>query len=153
MAWSSGGGPTRVRDCSWLAPTICERLCTFPGEDHKVALIYCECHWVTSLVVGSCDVLWELGCGFPISRRTTKWWSTQRERNVPASTQTSEENLFVIFVIVFLDFSWWLVFILLWLVHSSTRWYKDQIPLLYISQTSCNKLFSVISFESLYYLG
>jgi hypothetical protein len=131
---------------------ICEGCCAFPGGALKATIVNCSCHWVISLMIGSYGAPEELGFGFPISHRTTKWWSTQRGRSVLASTWTSGEKLCVIFVINFLDFSRWLVFILLWLVHFSTRWYKDHIPLFYIPQTNCNKLFSVISFESLYYL-
>jgi hypothetical protein len=151
MAWRQRRSCGKSGACSHL-PVICEGCCAFPGGALKATLVNCSCYWVTSLVVGSCGALGELGFGLPISRRTTKLWSTQRGRSVPASTWTSGEKLWVTFVIDFLDFSRWFLFILLWLVHSSTRRYKDHIPLFYIPQTSCNKLFSVISFESLYYL-
>jgi hypothetical protein len=146
----SGGVVARVVLVLGHLPVICEGCCAFPGETPKATLVNCSCHWVTSLVVGSCGALGELGFGLPISRRTMKWWSTQQGCSVPASTWTSGEKLYGTFVIDLLDFSQWLVFILLWLVHSSTRRYKDHIPLFYIPQTSCNKLFSVISFESLF---
>jgi hypothetical protein len=148
----NGGVVARVVLVLGHLPMIYEGCCAFPDGAPKATLVNCSCHWVTSLVISSCGALRELGFGLPISHRTTKWWSTQRGRSVPASTWTSREKLCVTFVIDFLDFSRWLVFISLWLVHSSTRWYKDHMSLFYILQTSCNKLFSVISFESLYYL-
>jgi hypothetical protein len=95
MAWSSGGDSARVGDCSWPAPVICEGLVPSPAKSHKVALVDCACHWANSLAVGSCGALGELGCGLPISRRTTKCWSAQRGRSVSASTWTSGEKLIV----------------------------------------------------------
>jgi hypothetical protein len=112
-------------------PVICEGCCVFPGEAPKTTLVNCSCHWVTSLAVGCCGALGELDFGLPISRRTTKWWSTQRERSVLASTWTSGEKLCVSIVIDSLDFFWWLVFILLWLVHPR----RDGIKITYLSFT------------------
>jgi hypothetical protein len=67
-------------------PVICEGCCVFSSGASKATLVNCSCHLVTSLAVGSCGALEELDFGLPISRRTTKWWSTQRGRSVPAST-------------------------------------------------------------------
>jgi hypothetical protein len=42
-------------------PVICEGCCVFPSGAPKATLVNCLCHWVTSLVVGSCGALGELG--------------------------------------------------------------------------------------------
>jgi len=65
-----------------------------PGGSRKITLVKCSCHWVTSLVGRflRCPSEDEVRAT-PLSRRTTKCWSTQRERSMPASTWTSEENL------------------------------------------------------------
>jgi hypothetical protein len=119
----SGGAVARVVLVLGHLPVFCEGCCAFPGGAPKATLVNCSCHWVTSLTVGSYGALGELGFGLPISHRTTKWWSTQRGCSMPASTWTSGEKLCVTFVIDLLDFSRWLVFILLWLGYSSMRWY------------------------------
>jgi hypothetical protein len=49
-------------------PVICEGCCAFPGGAPKATLVNCSCHWVTSLAVGSCGALGELGFRLPISR-------------------------------------------------------------------------------------
>jgi hypothetical protein len=152
MAWRQQRSCDKSGACSWPPPGDLWRVLCLPGGAPKATLVNSSCHCVTSLAVDSCGALGELAFGLPISRRTMKWWSTQRGRSMPANTWTSREKLCVTFVIDLLDFSRWLVFILLWLVHSSMRRYKDHIPLFYIMQTSCNKLFSVINFEILFYL-
>jgi len=78
-----------------------------PTESRKVTLVNCPCHWVTSLVGRflQCPSEDEV-CATPLSRWTTKCWSTQRGRSVPASTWTSRENgvspfwLFIGFLLV-----------------------------------------------------
>jgi hypothetical protein len=152
MAWRKQRSCGKSGACSWPPSSDLWGVLCLPGGAPKATLVNCSCHWVTSLAVDSYSALGELGFGLPISHRTMKWWSTQWGHSVLASTWTSVEKLCVTFVINYLDFSRWLVFILLWLVYFSTRWYKDHKPLFYIPQTSCNKLFSVISFENLFYL-
>jgi hypothetical protein len=44
MTRSSGGGPTRIGDCSWLAPVIVRGLVPSPMESRKVTLVDCSCH-------------------------------------------------------------------------------------------------------------
>jgi hypothetical protein len=94
----------------------------------------------------------ELGFGFPISYRTTRCWSTQRGLACWWAREPQEKNRMSS----------------LWLIHwiSPGDWYSSYcdwfIPrrggikitflLFTFPQTSCNKLFSVISFESLSYL-
>jgi hypothetical protein len=101
----------------------------FPGGAPKATLVDCECHWATSLVCRSCGVqrVDEVRAT-PLSRRTTKCWSTQQGLACRQAREPRPHSI----VIDSLDFSRWLVFILLWLVHSSTRRYKDHIPLIYI---------------------
>ena len=103
-----------------------------PTESRKVTLVDCSCHWVTSLVG------WFLRCpsedevhATPLSRRTTKCWSTQQGRSVSASTWTLGENcvsllwLFIGFVpVIGLHIIDWFI--------SSTRRYKDQTISFYI---------------------
>jgi hypothetical protein len=114
------------------------------AKRRKVALVNCSCHWVNSLVVGSCGTLGELRFGLPISHRTTKWWSTQWGCSVPASTWTSGKKI-IVFILCWLTSPGdWSSYSLIGL--SPMRRYKDHIPSIYIPQTSYNKLFSVISF-------
>jgi hypothetical protein len=148
MAWRQRRSYGKSGACSWPPPNDLWGVLCLPWQSAKGN----SSKLLISLSYLTCSALGELGIGLPISHRTMKWWSTQWGRSMSASTWTSREKLCVTFVIYFLDFSRWLVFILLWLVHSSTWRYKDHLPLFYIPQTSCNKLFSVISFESLYFL-
>jgi hypothetical protein len=56
----------------------CEGCCAFPDGAPKATLVDYLCHWATSLAVGSCGALGDLGCGLPFSHRTTRSRSTQR---------------------------------------------------------------------------
>ena len=102
----------------WLFVAIsgdCEGSCTFPdgapkGNSSKllVSLSYLTCGSV--LAVSYCvDEVYET----PLSRRTTKCWSTQRGRSVLASTWTSGENrlslVFGILPVIGYIFILWLV--------------------------------------------
>ena len=60
MAWSSGGALAHVGDCSWLATVIVRGLAPSPVKSHKVALVNCSCHLVTSLVGRFlwCPIVW-----------------------------------------------------------------------------------------------
>ena len=64
-----------------------------PAESQKITLVDCSCHWVTSLVDQflRCPSEDEVRATH-LTRRTTKCWSTQQGRSVPASTWTSGEN-------------------------------------------------------------
>jgi hypothetical protein len=48
-------------------PVICEGYYVFPGGAPKATLVNCSYHWATSLAVGSCSALGELGFGLSIS--------------------------------------------------------------------------------------
>ena len=80
----------------WLFVAISRWLwevCVYLGGEPKATLVDCSCHWATSLVGG---FLWcpseDEVRATPLSHRTTKCWSTQRGRSVPASTWTLGEN-------------------------------------------------------------
>ena len=147
MAWSIEGASAYVGDCLWSAPVIVRGLTPSPVESHKVALVNCSCHWVTSLMGRFLwHLLWWTRCVIPISCQTTECWSTQRGLACRQAHEPREGN-HVSFL--WLDFSLWLVVIILWLVHSSTRWYNHPTHSITFLQTSCSKLFSVASFESL----
>ena len=85
---------TRVGDCFWPALVIVRGLAPSPAKSQKVALVDCSCHWVTSLVGRflRCPNCVDEVCATPLSRRTTKCWSTQRGCSVLATTWTSGEN-------------------------------------------------------------
>jgi hypothetical protein len=96
------------------------------AKSHKVALVNCSCHWVTSLAVGSCGALRELGCGLPISRRTTYWWSTQWGLACRQAYELREKILvslvhLVIDCLPVIGLHW---IYLWWLACYSTRQYK-----------------------------
>ena len=148
MAWSSGGASSGVGDCSWPSSVIMRGSYTFPGGAPKgnssgllVSLSYLTCG---SLAASNCV---DEVHATPLSRRTTKCWSTQRGRSVLASTWISGENrLSLAFgILPVIDF----IFIL-WLVHPSTRQYNHPTHSSIFLQTSCGKLFSVIRIESLF---
>ena len=137
----------------WLSVAISgdyEGSCTFPGRAPKgnsckllVSLSYLTCGSVLAVSYRVDEV-----CKTPLSRRTTKCWSTQRGRSVLTSTWTSGENrlslVFGILPVIGYTF-------ILWLVHPL---YVGIITLLTFTslQTSWYKLFSVIRIESLLYL-
>ena len=87
----------RIGTSWWLFVAIsgdCEGSCTFPGGVPKgnsskllVSLSYLTCGSVLTVSYRVDEV-----CETPLSRRTTKCWSTQREHSVLASTWTSGEN-------------------------------------------------------------
>jgi hypothetical protein len=120
----------------------------FPSGGPKATLVDCSCHWSTSLVGGSCGVhgLDEVHAT-PLSCQTTKCWSTQQGRSVPASTWTSGEKYLCLLPFGIL-LVYWLVIILV-IGSSPTRRYNNLEFSITISQTSCRKPFSVASFESL----
>jgi hypothetical protein len=96
-------------------PVICEGfLGLFPDGAPKATLVDCSCHWATSLAVGSSGALGELGFGLPISRRTTKCWSTQQEHSMLASTWTSGEKSIISCLFGILLANWLTIH---WLVH------------------------------------
>jgi len=85
----------RIGTSWWLFVAISRWLwgvCAYPVESQRQPLVDCACHWATSLVVGPCGARGEFGCGVPINRQTTKCWSTQQGRSMPASTWTSGEK-------------------------------------------------------------
>ena len=89
-------------------PVIVRSIVPSPTKSQKVTLVDCSCHWVTSLVgrflrSPSEDEVHAT----PLSHRTTKCWSTQRGRSVPASTWASGEKslslLWLIGILLVLD--------------------------------------------------
>jgi hypothetical protein len=108
----------------------CEGSCTFSSEEPHgsyskllVSLSYLTCGSVLTVSnVWTRFVQHLLAAELPSVGR----------HSVPASTWTFGEKSCVSIVIDSLDFSRWLVFFLLWLVHSSTRRYKNHNPLIYI---------------------
>jgi hypothetical protein len=126
--------------------------CAFLGGAPKTTLVDCSCYWVITLAVGSCSALGELGFGLPISRRTMKWWSTQRGHSMLVSTWTSGKNcVSPLWLISWISPSDWSSYYCDWFI-SRRGGIKITFLLFTFPQTSCNKLFSIVSFESLSYL-
>jgi hypothetical protein len=129
-----------------------DRCCAFPSGAPKATLVDCSCHWATSLAVGSCGALRELGCGLPFSHRITRCRSTQRGLACWQAREPREKILVFILRLNWLSADDWSSIGYL-LIGSLPR--HGGIKIIYLSfifsQTSCNKLFSVISFESLSY--
>jgi hypothetical protein len=149
MAWSSGGPSACVGDCSWPASMIVMGLLPFPVESQKVTLVDCSCHWVTSLVgrLLRCPNCVDNVRAMPLSRWTTKCWSTQRGLACRQAREPQEKNC--LSLAFWYSPGDWLVFIL-WLVHPSMRWYNHLTLSIIFPQTSCNKLFSVARIKSLF---
>jgi hypothetical protein len=130
----------------------CEGCCAFPDGAPKVTLVDCSCHGATSLAVGSCGALGELGCGLPISHRTMRCRSTQRGLVCRQAREPQEKILVFILQLNWLSPGDWSS--IWYLLIGSLPW-NGGIKIIYLSftflQTSCNKLFSVISFECLSY--
>ena len=128
----------RIGTSWWLFVAISRWLwevCAYLGGEPKATLVDCSCHWATSLVG---RFLWcpseDEVRATPLSHRTTKCWSTQRGRSVPASTWTSGENrvsplwlYFGFLPVIGLHIIDWFI--------PSTRWYKDQTFSLTFLQT------------------
>ena len=150
MAWCSGGGLTRVGDCSWLSPVIVRGFVSSLVEHRKVTLVNCLCHWVTSLVGRflRCTIVWTR---FMQHLLATEPPSVGRHNGDVACWQAREpqENIGCLLpfgILPMID----KVFILR-LVHSSTRRYNHLTYSFTFSQTSYNKLFSVARIKSLLY--
>ena len=91
--WSSAGGLARVGDCSWPSPVIVRGVVSSPAECRKVTLVNCSSlSYLTCGSVLAVSFHVDEVCETPLSRRTTKCWSTQRGRSALASTLTSGEN-------------------------------------------------------------
>jgi len=135
MVWSRWWALAWVGDCSWPSPGDCEGFCTFPAESRKVTLVDCSCHWPTSFVHRFLRYPIEDEVrATPLSRRTTKCWSTQWGCSVSASTWTPGEKsvsqLCLIGILPVLDCS----YIGDW---SSPTWrYKYLILSIYLPQSS-----------------
>jgi hypothetical protein len=127
---------------------ICEGCCAFPGGAPKATLVNCSCHWATSFAVGSCGALGELGFGLPISHWTTRCRSTQRGLACRQAREPWEKNL--VFILCMIGFVPVIGHHILWLVHPLRGGMKIISSPFTFPQTTCNKLFSVISCESLF---
>ena len=148
MAWSSGGGLARVGDCSWPSPVIVRGLVPSLAERQKVTLVGCSCHWVTSLVVRflRCPIVWMRFMQHLLAAEPP---SVGRHNGDIACWQAREPRekigcLLPLGILPVID----KVFIL-WLVHSSMRWYNHLTYSFTFPQTSYIKLFSVARIESL----
>ena len=140
----------RIGTSWWLFVAISRWLwevCAYLGGVPKATLVDCSCHWATSLVG---RFLWcpseDEVRATTLSHRTTKCWSTQRGRSVPANTWTSGEKLVsqlcLISILPVLDCLYW------WLVHPL----HDGINIssyLYIPQTSVISLVDYFALCSL----
>jgi hypothetical protein len=96
-------------DTSWWLFVVISRwfvrgLVPSPAESQKITLVDCLCHWVNSLVDRLLRHQVLARCVIPISRRTTKCWSTQWELACWQACEPREKNWFS----YALDFSWWL---------------------------------------------
>jgi hypothetical protein len=91
---SSGGVVARVGDCSW--PPLGDLwgvLVPSPAEHQRQLLWIARVIELPHLWVGSYGVHGlDKVCATPLSRWTTKCWSIQRGRSVPASTRTLGEK-------------------------------------------------------------
>ena len=148
MAWCSKGGLAWVGDCSWPSSVIVRGFVPSPMERRKVTLVDCSCHWVTSLVGRflRCPIVW---MRFVQHLLATEPPSVGRHNGDVACWQAREPQekigcLLPFGILPVIE----LVFIL-WLVHSSTRWYNHLTYSFTYSQTSCCKLFSVASVRAL----
>jgi hypothetical protein len=142
---------------------ICEGLLWFPGgvpNSNSSGLLV---SYNFSPLVGSCGAFWEARCVIPISHRTTWCRGTQQGLDCRQASEPREKKSIVSSLI-----SQWIVLIdihlvmigflpvighhILWLVHLRHGGIKITYLSFTFPQTSCNKLFSVISFERLSYL-
>ena len=117
-----GGSLSRVGDCLRPRSIACEGSCAFPSGAPKETLVNCSCHWAMSLVGRflQCPIVDEVRATH-LSCRTTKCWLTQRGLACRQACEPREKNR-VSFL--WLNFSWWLVVIILWLFNSSTWRYN-----------------------------
>ena len=149
MAWSNRGALAHVGDCSWLAPVIMRGLAPSQAMSLKVALVNYSCHWVTSLVGRFLrHLLWWARCVRPISRRTTKCWSTQWGLACWQAREPREKNRLSL-AIWYSPGDWFYIHLVIG--SSPTRRYNHPTHLFTFLQTSWYKLFSVIRIESLLY--
>ena len=148
MAQCSSGGSARVGDCSWPSSAIVRGFVPSPTECRKVTLLDCLCHWVTSLVGRflRCPIVWTR---FMQHLLAVEPPSVGRHNEDVACWQAREPRekigcLLPFGILPVIE----LVFIM-WLVHSSTRWYNHLTYSFSFPQTSCNKLFSIARIEIL----
>jgi hypothetical protein len=136
-------------------PTIVRGSCPFPDREPKATLVDCACHWAT-LLAGRflrCPSVWTRFVQHLLAAEpATKCWSTQRELACQQAREPREKNRVS---------PLWLI---IWIYHcdwssSYCDWFiprcggiKITFLLFTFPQTCCNKLFSIISFESLSYL-
>ena len=144
----------RISTSWWLFMAVssdCEGSCTFPGGVPKgnsskllMSLSYLTCGSVLTVSYRVDEV-----CETPLSRRTTKCWSTQRGLACWQAHEPREKIgcLLTFGILSAIDF----IFIL-WLVHPSTRRYNHPTHSFIFLQTSGDKLFSVIRIESLFFI-
>ena len=135
----------------WLfvaAFSDCEGSCTFPdgvpkGNSSKllVSLSYLTCGSVVAVSYRVDEV-----CETPLSRRTTKCWSTQRGLACWQAREPREKNRLSLVICILPVIG--SIFIL-WLVHSTTWRYNRITYSFTFPQTRYSKLFSVTRIESL----
>jgi hypothetical protein len=78
-------------DCARLLRSFMRGIVLIPWVSRKATLVERVIE-LPHLMVHSCGAFWEARCVIPISRRTTKWWSTQRGRILVATKWTSGEK-------------------------------------------------------------
>ena len=82
----------------WSSPApivvIVRGLVPSPAERRKVTLVDFSCHWVTSLMGRflRCPIVWTRFRATPLSRQTTKCWSTQRGLACWQAREPREKN-------------------------------------------------------------
>jgi hypothetical protein len=129
-------------------PVIVRGSCAFLGGVPKATLVDCSCHWATSLVgwffaVSKCV---DKVIATPLSRRTTKCWSTQRGLACQQAREPREKNL--VFILCMIGFLLVIDLHILWLVHPLCGGIITLSPHLHSCKV-VGKLFNVISLESL----
>jgi hypothetical protein len=151
MAWRQRRSCGKSGACSWPAlgdlwGVLCLSRQSAKGNSSGL-LVSLSYHICGRFLLCS---LRELGFGLPISHRTMRCWSTQRGLVCQQAHEPWEKNL--VFILCMIGFLPVIGHHILWLVHPL----RGSIKITYLSftfqQTSCNKLFSIISFESLYCL-
>jgi hypothetical protein len=149
MAWSSGGVMARVGHCPWPPPDDCAGFLCLPRRSTKdnssrlcVSLSYV-------LTMSKCV---DEVCATPLSCRTTKCWSTQWGLACRQARKPRDKNhVSPLWLILWISPSDWYSYYHDWFIprHGGI---KFTFLSFIFPQTSCNKLFSIISLESLFYL-
>jgi hypothetical protein len=151
MAWRQWRSCGKSGACSWPPPgDLWGVLCLFQwsvkGNSSKLLVSLSYLTYGSVLIVSTG---WTRFVLHLLAIETTECWSTQWGLACWQSCEHREKNLMSILCLI--GFLPMIGHHILWLVYSQ----RGGIKIIYLSftfrQTSCNKLFSVISFESMYY--